>query len=55
MPRVFDHRPASSIGSCPNCGESIPVGYELISYQTSEGRHRRFAECPACSDVVHPG
>lgn len=41
------------LGSCPDCGANITVGYELITYETPDGV-RRYAECPDCRDVVHP-
>jgi predicted RNA-binding Zn-ribbon protein involved in translation (DUF1610 family) len=42
-----------TVGLCPNCGESITQEYLLIEYE-SDGRPARFAECPACREVVHP-
>ena len=44
----------TSLGCCPNCEEEISPAYELISYETADGRRRRFAECPRCESVVHP-
>lgn len=44
----------SNLGACPNCDATIPSAFLLISYETSDGWPKMFAECPACDDVVHP-
>lgn len=44
----------STLGRCPNCSAHIPTTRLLIEYETSEGP-ARYAECPGCLDVVHPG
>jgi hypothetical protein len=47
-------RNLSTVGSCPNCDHRIPATDVLIEYETTDGRSRRFADCPGCEDVVHP-
>jgi ribosomal protein S27AE len=42
------------LGRCPRCDESIPRGGLLIEYETDDGP-RKYAECPGCGTVVHPG
>lgn len=42
-----------SLGQCPRCAVPIPRALELIEYETTSGVSR-FAECPACRDVVRP-
>lgn len=42
------------LGRCPNCDETIPTHNVLIRYRSAEGWPRTFAECPNCTDVVHP-
>lgn len=44
---------ATTLGTCPNCGEPIARDYLLIEYE-SDGRPAEFAECPDCRRVVHP-
>jgi hypothetical protein len=41
------------VGSCPECGGDIADSSVLIEYEAS-GTESMFAECPACSEVVHP-
>jgi len=43
----------SERGRCPACGAEIRRVHLLIEYETASGRDA-FAECPACSTVVHP-
>lgn len=45
--------PRPPLGQCPRCAVPIPRALELIEYETPEGI-ARFAECPACGDVVRP-
>ncbi|WP_435153912.1 hypothetical protein [Haladaptatus sp. DFWS20] len=45
---------SARLGVCPNCDGSITCGYLLIEYETENGVER-FAECPDCRDIVHPG
>ncbi|MFB6354799.1 MAG: hypothetical protein ABEJ92_12025 [Halobacteriales archaeon] len=47
-------RPRQPLGACPECGATIPAGGLLIEYETADGGSARYAECPACRDVVHP-
>ena len=47
------HTQQSALGTCPFCNASISEGYVLIEYETADGIDR-WAECPACSEVVHP-
>lgn len=44
---------SSTVGRCPHCEVPIPGFRVLIEYE-SEGRTRRYAECPGCEDVVAP-
>lgn len=46
-------RPRRPLGQCPRCAVPIPAALELIEYETSNGVSR-YAECPACGDVVRP-
>lgn len=48
---TVDQYPA--LGQCPRCAVPIPRAFELIEYETTNGI-ARFAECPACRDVVRP-
>lgn len=41
------------VGTCPECGASIPGFRVLIEYETDEGSDM-FAECRECEEVVHP-
>lgn len=43
----------STLGVCPRCNERITAAQLLIEYDTDEG-HAIWAECPGCSEVVHP-
>jgi len=43
----------SGLGRCPACGAEIRRVHLLIEYETTGGTDA-FAECPACSAVVHP-
>lgn len=52
--KTYDLEAGGGLGRCPGCGETIPSSRLLIRYQTSEGWPRLFAECPQCTDVVHP-
>ncbi|WP_456071279.1 DUF7837 family putative zinc-binding protein [Haladaptatus caseinilyticus] len=45
---------SARLGVCPNCDDSITNGYLLIEYETESGLER-FAECPNCREIVHPG
>ena len=45
---------APMLGWCPDCEAPIPTGQLLIEYETSRGWPQMFAECPACTKVVHP-
>jgi NAD-dependent SIR2 family protein deacetylase len=42
------------LGDCPNCGESVTEPWLLIEYEREDGDPGRYAECPACGDVVRP-
>lgn len=42
------------LGWCPECGQEIPGWGTLIEYETQTGATSVFAECPSCSEVVHP-
>jgi hypothetical protein len=44
----------SSLGRCPNCGESISPGWLLVEYEKTDGTEGLWAECPSCEDVVAP-
>jgi hypothetical protein len=44
---------SATLGTCPECEETIPGGYLLIEYETTEGPEQ-FAECPDCRTIVHP-
>lgn len=44
----------SLLGRCPRCGSQIESDQLLIKYEDNHERTRLFAECPACTDVVHP-
>lgn len=44
----------SSPGHCPECKVPVPSVNVLVEYETNEGWHRVFAECPVCEDVIHP-
>ncbi|WP_265107790.1 phage terminase large subunit family protein [Halosolutus halophilus] len=44
----------STLGRCPECGSSIPSGWQLIEYEREDGADGVFAECPSCSEVVAP-
>lgn len=44
---------ATVLGECPDCAEHIPEYSLLIEYER-DGDRERFAECPACENVVHP-
>ena len=43
----------SPLGVCPRCGERIPAAQLLIEYEVDDGR-AVWAECPGCTEVVHP-
>jgi hypothetical protein len=43
-----------SLGTCPRCDARIPARNRLISYETADGDRAVYAECPDCSDPVHP-
>jgi len=43
-----------SLGRCPYCGRSIPLGFLLVEYETDDGGTGIWAECPDCNDVVDP-
>ena len=44
---------ASSLGTCPCCGSTIPAGAMLIEYE-AEDETRLFAECYECEQPVRP-
>lgn len=44
----------SILGTCPDCGETIPSSRLLMKYTRENGWPRIFAECQGCGDVVHP-
>lgn len=55
MGELANHEPATPIlGQCPSCDVAIPTAGLLIEYETGDGWPQMFAECPACTDVVHP-
>lgn len=41
------------LGTCPCCDAAIPDGWLLIEYETADGSDR-YAECPECTQIVHP-
>ena len=49
----MDHDRAE-IGTCPECGTSVPRRKTLIEYETADGRRTAYVECPGCTEVVHP-
>jgi DNA-directed RNA polymerase subunit M/transcription elongation factor TFIIS len=52
-PTVRDRR-EEALGTCPNCGATLPRANHIIEYETADRGMRTFAECRACDDVVHP-
>lgn len=44
----------SSLGRCPDCGESIPTAWLLVEYEKDDGETGIYAECPGCQEVVAP-
>ena len=44
----------SSLGRCPDCGESIPSAWLLVKYEKEDGTESVWVECPECEDVVAP-
>jgi hypothetical protein len=44
----------STLGRCPDCGESISKAWLLVEYEKADGTESVWAECPACEDVVAP-
>lgn len=42
------------LGRCPSCDAMIPQSGLLIEYESADGWPQMFAECPRCTDVVHP-
>ncbi|WP_192918677.1 DUF7837 family putative zinc-binding protein [Salinigranum salinum] len=44
----------TSLGRCPECGRSVPVGWTLIEYERADGESAVFAECPSCEAVIRP-
>lgn len=48
------NRDASTLGRCPECGESISAAWVLVEYEKADGTTGVWAECPACADVVCP-
>ncbi|SEO85074.1 hypothetical protein SAMN05216388_10213 [Halorientalis persicus] len=44
----------SSLGRCPDCGESISEPWVLVEYQKDDGTEGVWAECPECEEVVAP-
>lgn len=54
MSGVRDESGETILGTCPDCGVTIPRVNLLIKYETEDGWPRMFAECPDCEDAVHP-
>lgn len=44
----------SGLGACPLCDDRIPSSRLLVRYETAGCWERIYAECPYCTDVVHP-
>jgi hypothetical protein len=44
----------ADLGTCPECGTSVPRSRTLIEYETDDGHRAVFVECPGCAGVVHP-
>jgi len=43
---------ASPVGRCPRCGREPSEAYLLTEYETDAGETGRWAECPACDEVI---
>ena len=43
----------AAVGTCPECGRSIPPGWVLIEYDRGDDTGT-FAECPSCASIVRP-
>jgi len=44
----------STLGLCPDCGETIPAVWLLVEYEKDNGEAGIWAECLVCDDVVAP-
>lgn len=47
-------RPASSLGTCPQCEQAIGANRLLAQYIPTGGASKTFAECSTCRVVVQP-
>lgn len=42
------------LGRCPSCSTPLRWDDLLIEYESEDGTHSVFAECPTCGGVVAP-
>jgi len=42
------------IGTCPDCTATLTQLDILLKYETTDDTMAIWAECPDCSEVVHP-
>lgn len=48
------HSSPPVLGRCPDCQAKIASFDVLIEYEADDGQPAVWAECPTCSEVVHP-
>ncbi|WP_142860737.1 DUF7837 family putative zinc-binding protein [Salinigranum halophilum] len=51
---IYPDPDSSSPGSCPDCGQPLPSGWTLITFERDDRSTGVFAECPSCGKVVRP-
>lgn len=50
----MSHQAAAVLGGCPDCGAEMTTAGVLIEYEAGDGEAMVWAECPNCTEVVHP-
>ncbi|MFT4945698.1 MAG: RNA polymerase-binding transcription factor DksA [Halovenus sp.] len=46
--------PASTLGTCPACGQEIDPHRLVVRYLSTDETTRLLASCPACEELVRP-